>query len=279
MSYLGNSVTRDGLLPGPSLLLVIRKIPTSQNVKELRSFLRLAGYYHSHVKDFAAIASPLHSLTKKAAVYHWTLKCQDTFVQLKLSVNTCNHHGIPLLWLTFSALNRCLDSWLGCNFSASSGGMRAHYLLLFPLSVTEKKNYPAIKLECLAIVWATAKLCSYLMANEFDICTDHYAVQWLKSMRTGSALLHRWSAELEEFDVTVHHRPSKAQTHVDWLNLLPVEQVIPEGEEATLIIQSLAAEEGARWVGQGPHNGTHMGVDAIWELFQDHFTYTGGKRI
>ena len=55
-----------------------------------------------------------------------------------------------------------------------------------------EKSYPATKLECLAIVWAVAKFRPYLMAMSFEVYTDHYALQWLKTMRTGSALLHRW---------------------------------------------------------------------------------------
>ena len=54
-----------------------------------------------------------------------------------------------------------------------------------------EKSYPATKLECLAIIWAVAKFCPYLMAMPFEVFTDHYALQWLKTMRTGSALLHR----------------------------------------------------------------------------------------
>ena len=50
-----------------------------------------------------------------------------------------------------------------------------------------EKSYPATKLECLAIVWAVAKFRPYLMAMPFEVFTDHYALQWLKTMRTGSA--------------------------------------------------------------------------------------------
>ena len=66
------------------------------------------------------------------------------------------------------------------------------------------------------------------MAMPFEVFTDHYALQWLKTMRTGSALLHRWSAALEEYDFTVHHRPCKVQTHVDGLSHLPVSPAPPE---------------------------------------------------
>ena len=56
--------------------------------------------------------------------------------------------------------------------------------------------------------------------DAFEVYTDHYALQWLKTMRTESALLHRWSAALEEYDFTVHHRPGRIQTHVDGLSLV-----------------------------------------------------------
>ena len=45
-------------------------------------------------------------------------------------------------------------------------------------------------------------------------------------MRTGSTLLHRWSAALEEYDFSVKHRPGKLQTHVDGLNRLPVTHLL-----------------------------------------------------
>ena len=45
----------------------------------------------------------------------------------------------------------------------------------------------------------------------------------LKTMRTESALLHRWSAALEEYDFTVQHRPGKIQTHVYGLSRPPVD--------------------------------------------------------
>ena len=91
-----------------------------------------------------------------------------------------------------------------------------------------EKSYPATKLECLAIVWAVAKFRPYLMAMPFEVYTDHNALQWLKTMRTGSVLLHRWSAALEEYDFTVRHRPGKIQPHVDGLSRLPVGPAPPE---------------------------------------------------
>ena len=122
-----------------------------------------------------------------------------------------------------------------------------------------KKNYPVTKLGRLVIIWVTAKLCLYLMANKFCIYTDHYSLQWRKSMRTGFDLLHRWSAALEEFDFTIHHRPGKDQGHVDGLSHLPVEATPPEGKEAALLVQTLPSEEAAWQAAQELHRATYGG--------------------
>ena len=46
-------------------LKAVRDWATPQDVKGVRSFLGVANYYQHFVKDFAAIAEPLTSLTKK----------------------------------------------------------------------------------------------------------------------------------------------------------------------------------------------------------------------
>ena len=114
------------------------------------------------------------------------------------------------------------------------------------------------------------------MAMPFEVFTDHYALQWLKTMRTGSALLHRWFAALEEYDFTVRHRPGKIQTHVDGLSRLPVGPAPPE--DALLHLQ-VDSEEEARRLAQELHTATHLGGQALWKLFSDRYFHKAGRRI
>ena len=89
VSYLGHRVTEEGLLPDPTLLTAIREILPPKTATEVRSFLGLAGYYRRYVKNFAAITGPLHALTRKDAVFHWSADCQDAFDRLKT-------HSLPV---------------------------------------------------------------------------------------------------------------------------------------------------------------------------------------
>ena len=74
IQYLGHLVTADGVKPLPDKLDAIRHFPVPKCLRDVRAFFGLASYYRRFVKDFAKIAEPLSSLTKKPVSYtHLTL--------------------------------------------------------------------------------------------------------------------------------------------------------------------------------------------------------------
>ena len=101
ISYLGHRVTKEGLVPDPSLLAAIREISPPKNATEVCSFLSLAGHYRRYVKNFSAIAGPLHELTRKDAVFHWDPDCQDAFDRLKTLLTTSPITDFPDFSLPF----------------------------------------------------------------------------------------------------------------------------------------------------------------------------------
>ncbi|XP_073290252.1 uncharacterized mitochondrial protein AtMg00860-like [Primulina huaijiensis] len=58
------------------------------NVKEIRSFLRLAGYYRKFVKGFSSIAIPLTKLTQKNSKFQWSEECEQNFETLKKKLSS-----------------------------------------------------------------------------------------------------------------------------------------------------------------------------------------------
>ena len=276
VNYLGHRVTEEGLLPDSSLLAAIREIPPPKTPTEVRSFLGLAGYYRRYVKGFAAIAAPLHALTQKDAVFHWSEDYQAAFDQLKTLLTTSPITAFPDFNQAFRLYTDASTAGLGAILAQVRDGKERIICCASRELNQAEKSYPATKLECLAIVWAVVKFRPYLMAMPFEVFTDHYALQWLKMMRTGSALLHRWSAALEEYDFTVHHCPGKVQTHVDGLSRLPVGPAPPE--DALLHIQ-VDTEEEVRCLAQELHAATHLGGQALWKLFSDRYSHKAGRRV
>ena len=276
VNYLGHRVTDEGLLPDSSLLAAIREIPPPKTATEVHSFLGLAGYYRRYVKGFAAIAAPLHALTRKDAVFHWSEDCQTAFDRLKTLLTTSPITAFPDFSQAFRLYTDASTAGLSAILAQVRDGKERIICCTSRAMNQAEKSYPATKLECLVIVWAVAKFRPYLMAMPFEVYTDHYALQWLKTMRTGSVLLHRWSTALEEYDFTMHHRPGKVQTHVDGLSRLPVGPAPPE--DALLHIQ-VDSEEEARRLAQELHTATHLGGQALWKLFSYSYSHKAGRRI
>ena len=275
VSYLSHQVTSEGLLPDPTLLAAIREIAPPKNATEVRSFLGLTGYYRCYVKNFAAIDGLLHALTRKEAVFHWGPEYQDAFDHLKTLLTTSPITAFPDFSLPFRLYTDASTSGLSSILAHVREG-KEHIICCASCSLNQaEKAYPATKLECFAIVWAVAKFCPYLMSMSFEVYTDHYTLQWLKTMRTGSALLHRWSAALEEY--VVKHRPGKSQTHIDGLSRLPVDP--PPPEDAILQVRLLEGEDEARKIARELHTATHLGGHALWKLFCDRYSHRAGCRI
>ena len=276
VNYLSHRVTEEGLLPDSSLLAAIREIPPPRTATEVRSFLGLASYYWHYVKNFVAITTPLHTLTRKDAIFHWSEECQTAFDRLKTLLTTSPITAFPDFSQAFRLYTDASTAGLGAILAQVRDGKERIICCTSHALNQAEKSYSATKLECLAIIWAVAKFRPYLMAMPFEVYTDHYALQWLKTMRTGSALLHRWSAALEEYDFTVHHRPGKIQSHVDGLSRLPVG---PAPSEDTLLHIQVDSEEEARKLAQELHFATHLGGQALWKLFSDHYSHKAGRHL
>ena len=73
-----------GLLgPDPDKVVKVQNFPVPTDVHKLRRFLGLASYYRRFIQNFAAISSPLNTLTKKGVSFQWMTQCQQAFDKLK----------------------------------------------------------------------------------------------------------------------------------------------------------------------------------------------------
>jgi hypothetical protein len=83
MSYLGYVISEQEVATCPDKIKAVAEWSQPQNVKELRSFLGLAGYYRKFVKHFGLTAKPLTESLKKGYVFQWTQEKEVSFQTLK----------------------------------------------------------------------------------------------------------------------------------------------------------------------------------------------------
>lgn len=105
ISYLGHVISDKGVATDNTKVEAVLSWPTPINIKELRSFLGLAGYYRKFVKHFAVLAKPLHQLLKKGMLFIWTSGHEEAFHSLKQALSLALVLAIPNFTKTF-----CLET-------------------------------------------------------------------------------------------------------------------------------------------------------------------------
>ena len=131
---------------------------------DVRSFLGLTNYYRRFLKGYAKIARPLTDLIsgenadKKKALVVWTSECQEALEQLK---KLCTEAPV-LAYLDFTKpfklhINAC-DKGLGAILYQDQANGKEKPISFASRSLNKaESNYPAHKLEFLALKWAVTK--------------------------------------------------------------------------------------------------------------------------
>jgi len=69
VSYLGFTLTPEGIKPGEAKLKSIKQATLPDDVKGIRSFMGLCNFFRHHIQDFSIIAAPLFKLTRQDSEY------------------------------------------------------------------------------------------------------------------------------------------------------------------------------------------------------------------
>ena len=220
MEYLGHVVTADGVAPDPVKVKAVQDWKVPENVREIRSFLGLAGYYRRFIQDFAKIAAPLTELTRKDVPYVWSLREGEAFAALKRQLTQA-----PVLQLA----DPNLEFVVTCDASDFAVGAVLSQVQPdgeHPVAYESKKmneaeqRYPTHERELLAIIHALRVWKHYLEGGKFRIVTDHYSLKYFMTQPNLSKRQARWLDFLAEFDFIIDHRPGKSNVVADALSRL-----------------------------------------------------------
>ena len=276
VEFLGHIVSKEGLRPNPALLQSIQQIPTPRTVRDVRSFLGLASYYRRFVKEFSKIATPLNRLLekKKGNNIEWTKECEEAFCTLKEKLVTAPVAAYPDFSKPFRLYTDASNTGLGAILAQVQEGKERIICCASRSLSKSERNYSTTKKECLAIIWGIKNFRSYLLPRHFEIFTDHYSLQWLKSMKSEDAMLSRWAASLEDYDFEIKHRPGKKQGHVDALSRL-----MNVNKDGKRMLDEEETKEALRKIHQDGHLGAKKTLDIFRERFKGVKEYTQCEAI
>ena len=221
VSFLGHVVSEKGIETDPAKIRAVIEWPTPKSVREVRSFVGLAGYYRRFVENFAAIAAPLHALMGKDKIFKWDDAAQQAFDKLKEV-----HTSPPILAMPTDSGEYILDTdasdtAIGAVLSIRRDG--SEQVIAYASRRLDRReiNYCVTRKELLAVVHFMRYFRQYLLGRQFQVRTDHAALTWLRRLPEPIGQQARWLEVIEEFDFVIKHRPGSQHRNADALSRGP----------------------------------------------------------
>lgn len=222
VSYLGHIISANGISPDPAKVVAVQNLQAPRSVKEVRSFLGLAGYYRKFLARYASVAAPLTNLTKKDSKFIWTEECEQAFQTIKNLVSSAPVLQYPKFDREFILTTDASDFAVAAILSQiDDDGTEKPVAFSSQTLDPRERNYNTTEKEAYAIVFGVRHFRVYLLGKKFRIVTDHRALKWLNSMEPKGRIA-RWIMDLQEFQFEVEHRPGTQNTNADALSRLEV---------------------------------------------------------
>jgi hypothetical protein len=212
--YLGHIISKDGIAVDPEKVAAIREWSAPKNVKEVRSFMGLAGYYRRFIGGFSKIAHPITSLQRKGMKFQWMTDCERSFQHLKQLLTSA-----PILRIADPNEDFivCTDA---CNEGLGGVLSQDGFVICYESRKLKEheRNYATHDLELAAIVHALRKWRHYLMGKRFELRTDHNGLKYLFDQPNLNARQSRWLEFLSEYNFDINHIKGKENKVVDALS-------------------------------------------------------------
>jgi hypothetical protein len=212
--FLSHIINIDGLAMDPKKVVDILNWKAPKDVRGIKSFIGMVGYYRHFIEGFSKIARPMTALLANKVEFKWTQKCQDAFEALKEKLTTVPVLVLPDIHKPFLVYCDASYTSLGCVLM-QEGKVVAYSS--WQLKVHEK-NYTTHDLELAVVVHALKTWRHYLYGQKCDVYTDYKS---LKYIFTKSELNMRQRRRLElikDYELEIHYHPGKANVLADVLS-------------------------------------------------------------
>jgi hypothetical protein len=206
VTFLGHVLSAEGIVVDPSKVESVTKWEQPLNVKDVRSFLRMAGYYRRFIENFSKIAKSMTKLLKNNSKFEWSEACEKSFQELKRRLTTGPVLTLPDIKKDFVVY--CDASRQGLSCVLMQEGKVVAYA-----SIQLKKheeNYPTHDLELVAVVHALKNWRHYLMGNKCELYTDHKSLKYFFTQTELNMWQRRWLELIKDYGVEINYHPGKA---------------------------------------------------------------------
>lgn len=224
--YLGVEVTPTHHGPSRSKVKAVEKWPAPSSTTQLKSFLGFCNFYRKYVKNYSKMSAIFGDLLRKDVPWKWTEEHQKAFEDLKGALCDATMLRHPDLNKIFRITTDASQGAISYILSQKDDNNRWYPVCFGGRSLKlAEKNYSATSIELLAILCGIREYRHYVCGKPFEVESDHYALQYLKSIKPQTGRLARWAMELSQYEFTVIHRPGKTLINADSLSRRPYDKL------------------------------------------------------
>jgi len=201
VEYLGHIINQNIVSVDPKKIKAMQNWPIPKNLKQLRSFLGLTGYYRKFVRGYGSLAKPLTDLLKKEG-FVWSEAVESAFNHLKMAMSTTPVLAMPDFDRPFTVETDACYGGLGVILMQKGRPIAYYSTAIGPgklgLSIYEK--------ELLVLVSTISKLRHYLKGHHFVIKTDHQSLKFVLEQRITTPLQQKWLTKLMGLDYEIQYK-------------------------------------------------------------------------
>ena len=223
VEYCGHLLSNGTRRASPKKMTAIETWPVPTTVRQLRSFLGLAGFYSPFIRHYAKLAAPLTDLLQQGS-FSWQPEHDVAFRDLKAALlNSVVLHIVrydrPFVIRTDAskvAVGAVLEQ------HSSEGELRP--VAFYSRKLTKAQhNWPPREFEMYAIVMSLMKWQSMIGMQPVTVLTDHESLKYWHSEHVAtpsgpSGRRARWHDVLSRFNITIEYVSGKTNSAADALS-------------------------------------------------------------
>lgn len=221
INYLGFQIAHNMIRPIQTNISKIVSFKPPTNPRQVKKFLGLCGFYRSLIPKYADLTSILVQLTKKKVKFRWLPEHQDAFQQLQDIFFTEPFVALPD-WKKPFLLNTDASTAAISAVLLQEREGRLSAISYFSRALTQaERNYPAIKLELMAIHNGIQAFKNYLFNTHFTVLTDSKPLLHYRKTTSPADIITRWLLDISEYSFTCTYIPGKFNVLADYLSRMP----------------------------------------------------------
>ena len=226
VEYVGHTIDKDGLHFSREKLDSVLDMPKPQTKGDMKIFLGMVNYFHSHIRELSSMEAPLTAMVgesytkgKRRHGMHWTPEGEIAFEKIKVAIDNCpklffRDEDLGPVYVQTDASEFGIGGYM---FQMDKDGVTHRPIEFFSKTLSgPQRRWGIPDKEAYAIFYAFKKWEHHLRDREFVLQTDHKNLAYVNY--EGTAKVKRWKMLIQEFRFKIEYLPGEENVVADGMS-------------------------------------------------------------